>query len=293
MTSIIRSVACGAVTATALTAAAPVALAEDAEPVRVEVEIECTPLEEFLKRATFNVEGDGGDGKAPPWSVSRITGVLQVSVQGGPVGTGFAVTKGQLTNAQAFGAGRPNGQTGLPYAGPYVGAMWPYRDIADFNYSPTTPNVNGNAIGTVAQTSPGVFRVGNAAVTGGSTVISPMTLQALGGPTESPTSGYPLSPDRYDRGIPGTGFRSLDGSGLRGADFFALDLGYADGLERTVEVAFLNGTADVVVKELNTNTYRLLTNIPIPDVRVVWTIPAPGGATALILGGALIARRRR
>jgi hypothetical protein len=268
------------------------AVAGGAEPVRVDVDIQCTPLEEFFKRASFNVEGDGGDGKAPPWSINKITGVLQVSVSNGPVGTGFSVRKGQLTNAQAFGQGRPNGETGLPYAGPYVGAMWPYRDIADFNYSPTSPNVNGNNIGTIVQTSPGVFRVGNAAGTGADTMVTPMTLQAFGGPTESPTSGRPLSPLRYDRGIPGNGFRSLDSTGGRGADFFALDIGYLDGFQRTVDVAFLSGTADVVIKDLASDSYRIIT-VPIPDVRVTWVIPAPGAAAALALGAFACARRRR
>ena len=71
------------------------------------------------KGGSIGILGSPGDGQLPPEALKILRGIIQVRVVDGPA-AGFSVTKRTLTNAEAYGAGLPNGYTGLPYADPGV-----------------------------------------------------------------------------------------------------------------------------------------------------------------------------
>lgn len=252
------------------------------QPLQIRTYVECPPSKSTAtkKGTTVVIQVEGGDGQVPPEFITSWSGVLQVRLVSGPA-AGFGVTKGALTDAEAYGAGRPNGYTGVGYAGPYTGMMWPYRDAADFFDGSAA--FNGNDIGTVQNLGAGLFRIGTPG--GPLGALQPMQGEAVGGPLET-RPGAPLGLDRYQRGIPGNGVAA-------GIGVFGIDLLIEDGQQRTVEVSFVGGTGTVSVLDTASGVRRLVNNVPIDPAPIRFTIPAPGAAGTLALGGLLAARRRR
>jgi hypothetical protein len=278
------------VIAPTLALAAVTLAAGHAHAYAIRVSVDCLdPLSTSTKKGgSATLKSEGGDGQFPPDMLKAWQGVIQVRLLAGPV-TGFSVTRRVLTDAEAFGAGRPNGYSGLAYPGPHSGLMWPYRDfvdLADGNAATT-----GDTVGSVVNRGDGRFEIGvpNPLAPNG---LAPLSGEALGGPTETRT-GFPMSPQWLNRGLPGNGARPLDASGNAFASVFGLDFNYADGLPRTIELTFLPGsTGDLVVFDPGAGVYREVQGVPIDTTPFRFTVPAPGTAGVLAIAGVLGMRRR-
>lgn len=253
-----------------------------------EVRAKCRDVSSVKKGISTGIKIGPGDGQTDPRMVKAIRGVFRVRVIEGTA-DGMFLTKSTLSNMEAFGEGRANGATGLSYPGPYVGAMWPFRDALDLSHNTGQPRT-GNDIGQFFFDGANTFAIGEP---GGATgaAPSPMSFLALGGPTD-PNSGQPTSPQWLNRGTPGNGVIPLDTMGLSEANFFSFDVNTPDMLQRTLEISFI-GVVDIVVQDINSGAYRLVSNVAVEPNAIVMIVPAPGAAGLLALGGMLAAQRRR
>lgn len=192
---------------------------------------------------------------------------------GGPA---LLVQKKQLTAAEAYGLGRPNGYTQPPFTdpeGPWFGLTWPYRDQYDYFARPGDPLADD--VGTPFSDSPDLYGFVN------------IVGIARGGPTEPeiPPPGNP-SPDWLNRGVTGNG---LEGP----ATYFNFSITPLSGdPSRFVRVRIVAASAVVVQKDAN-GLYSEVT-IPVPDSRDFFIqLPEPGSALIGLTGlGLTLARRR-
>lgn len=204
-----------------------------------------------------------------------------VLLRDGNIPNGIAVTKRQLTAAQAYGLGLPFGYTNPPTTdpkGPWFGLVWPYRD--QYDYFPNEFDPLGDEVGTFFEDQPGVY--GYVDIDG----------IARGGPTDPVPAGG--SPNLLTRGITGNGLDPQvpqPGTNPGPATYFAFNINPLVGpFDRTVRLQVFAARAIVVQQEGTSGPYSEI-EVPIPNFQIDIPLPEPASALAGSLLACLLALR--